>query len=86
LAQAQAYQVRTKPHLLVVDDDERLRALLQRYLSANGYRGQRRARRAEARALMKGMAFDLLILDVMMPGNLASTSPAACARNPPYPS
>ena len=57
-----------EPHLLVVDDDERLRALLQRYLSANGYRVSAAPGAAEARALMKGMAFDLLILDVMMPG------------------
>lgn len=57
-----------EPHLLVVDDDERLRALLQRYLSSNGYRVSAAANAAEARTLMKGMAFDLLILDVMMPG------------------
>ena len=57
-----------EPHLLVVDDDERLRALLQRYLSANGYRVSAAPGATEARALMKGMAFDLLILDVMMPG------------------
>ena len=56
------------PHLLVVDDDERLRALLQRYLSENGYRVSAAADAAEARALMKGMTFDGLILDVMMPG------------------
>jgi two-component system phosphate regulon response regulator OmpR len=57
-----------EPHLLVVDDDERLRALLQRYLSSNGYRVSAAAGAAEARALMKSMEFDLLILDVMMPG------------------
>ena len=56
------------PHLLVVDDDERLRALLQRYLSANGYRVSAAAGAGDARHLMKSMAFDLLILDVMMPG------------------
>lgn len=55
-------------HLLVVDDDERLRALLQRYLSSNGYRVTAAANAGEARALMKGIAFDLLIVDVMMPG------------------
>ena len=55
-------------HLLVVDDDERLRSLLQRYLTANGYRVTVAANAAEARSLMKGMAFDLLIVDVMMPG------------------
>jgi two-component system phosphate regulon response regulator OmpR len=56
------------PHLLVVDDDDRLRSLLQRYLSANGFRVSAAANAADARTLMKGMAFDLLIIDVMMPG------------------
>jgi two-component system phosphate regulon response regulator OmpR len=56
------------PHLLVVDDDERLRALLTRYLTSNGFRVSAAPGAAEARALMKSMAFDLLILDVMMPG------------------
>jgi two-component system phosphate regulon response regulator OmpR len=58
----------TDPHLLVVDDDERLRALLTRYLSGNGFRVSAAANAADARALMKSMAFDCLILDVMMPG------------------
>ena len=56
------------PHLLVVDDDERLRELLQRYLSANGFRVSAASDAAGARSLMKSMAFDLLIVDVMMPG------------------
>ena len=56
------------PHLLVVDDDERLRDLLQRYLSTNGFRVSVAGDAADARALMKSMAFDLLIVDVMMPG------------------
>src|SRR5258707_15775218 len=56
------------PHLLVVDDDERLRTLLTRYLTANGYRVTAAADAADARALMKSFAFDLLVLDVMMPG------------------
>jgi two-component system phosphate regulon response regulator OmpR len=55
-------------HLLVVDDDDRLRALLQKYLSSNGYRVSAAANADEARTLMKGIAFDLLIVDVMMPG------------------
>ena len=58
------------PHLLVVDDDERLRALLHRYLTSNGYRVTAAADAADARALMKSMAFDLLVLDVMMPGEI----------------
>ncbi|MFL5238460.1 MAG: response regulator [Rhizomicrobium sp.] len=56
------------PHILVVDDDERLRALLQKYLSSNGFRVTAAAGAEEARGLMRSMAFDLLILDVMMPG------------------
>jgi len=56
------------PHLLVIDDDERLRDLLQRYLSTNGFRVSVAADAQAARALMKSMAFDLLIVDVMMPG------------------
>jgi two-component system phosphate regulon response regulator OmpR len=55
-------------HLLVVDDDDRLRALLQKYLSSNGFRVSAAANAEEARALMKSIAFDLLIVDVMMPG------------------
>lgn len=58
----------SEPHLLVVDDDERIRALLQRYLTSNGFRVSAAADASEARALMKSFAFDLLILDVMMPG------------------
>ncbi len=56
------------PHLLVVDDDERLRELLQRYLTTNGFRITAAANAEDARALMKSIAFDLLIVDVMMPG------------------
>jgi two-component system phosphate regulon response regulator OmpR len=56
------------PHLLVVDDDQRLRGLLQRYLSANGFRVTAAADAAEARAHLRNIAFDCLILDVMMPG------------------
>jgi two-component system, OmpR family, phosphate regulon response regulator OmpR len=55
-------------HLLVVDDDARLRDLLQRYLSSNGFRVTTAADTAEARALLKGLTFDALVLDVMLPG------------------
>jgi two-component system phosphate regulon response regulator OmpR len=58
----------SEPHLLVVDDDERLRALLQRYLSGNGYRVTAAAGASDARTLMGSIAYDLVILDVMMPG------------------
>jgi two-component system phosphate regulon response regulator OmpR len=55
-------------HVLVVDDDERIRTLLQRYLATNGFRVSVAANAADARTLMKGFAFDALVLDVMMPG------------------
>jgi two-component system phosphate regulon response regulator OmpR len=55
-------------HLLVVDDDTRLRALLGRYLGEQGHIVTTAASAADARALMRTLAFDLLVLDVMMPG------------------
>ena len=58
----------TQPHLLVVDDDARLRGLLRRYLSDNGFRVTAAADAAEARAQFASFAFDLVVLDVMMPG------------------
>src|SRR5438132_10034322 len=57
-----------EPHLLVVDDDARLRDLLRRYLSENGFRVTVAADAAEARANLASFAFDLIVLDVMMPG------------------
>jgi two-component system phosphate regulon response regulator OmpR len=56
------------PHLLVVDDDRRIRALLSRFLLGEGYRVSTAQSAAEARAKLEGLSFDLLILDVMMPG------------------
>jgi two-component system phosphate regulon response regulator OmpR len=56
------------PHLLVVDDDRRIRDLLSRFLAAEGYRVTTADNAAEARAKLHGLHFDLLILDVMMPG------------------
>jgi len=57
-----------EPHLLVVDDDARLRDLLRRYLSENGFRVTVAADAGEARANLASFAFDLIVLDVMMPG------------------
>src|SRR5579864_8489442 len=57
-----------EPHLLVVDDDPRLRELLRRYLSENGFRVTAAADAAEARANLASFAFDLVVLDVMLPG------------------
>jgi two-component system phosphate regulon response regulator OmpR len=55
-------------HLLVVDDDTRIRALLNRYLTENGFRVTAAADGAEARRKLAGLDFDLIIMDVMMPG------------------
>jgi two-component system phosphate regulon response regulator OmpR len=58
----------TEPHLLVVDDDARLRNLLRRYLSDSGFRVTTAADAKEARTQFASFAFDLIVLDVMMPG------------------
>lgn len=57
-----------KPHLLVVDDDERIRSLLQKYLIRSGFLVTIARDAAQARRLLAGLEFDLAILDVMMPG------------------
>ena len=57
-----------EPHLLVVDDDARLRELLRRYLSDSGFRVTAAADASEARSNLASFAFDLVVLDVMMPG------------------
>jgi two-component system phosphate regulon response regulator OmpR len=57
-----------EPHIIVVDDDQRLRELLRGYLSRNGFRVTLAADAAEARHSMEAMQFDLMVLDVMMPG------------------
>jgi two-component system, OmpR family, phosphate regulon response regulator OmpR len=58
----------TESHLLVVDDDARLRDLLRRYLTDQGFRVTTAGDAAEARRKLDSIAFDLLVLDVMMPG------------------
>ncbi len=56
------------PHLLIIDDDKRIRVLLSRYLGDHGFRVSIAADSAEARQRLAGLAFDLLIVDVTMPG------------------
>jgi two-component system phosphate regulon response regulator OmpR len=55
-------------HILIVDDDERIRELLAKFLGAKGFRVTVAPDAETARARMKSLAFDLLVLDVMMPG------------------
>ena len=56
------------PHLLVIDDDTRIRNLLKQFLSENGFRVTVAGNADEARRKLHGLDFDLLVLDVMMPG------------------
>jgi two-component system phosphate regulon response regulator OmpR len=56
------------PHILVVDDDRRIRELLTSYLAGKGFRVTAAGKAKEARERMRGMTFDILVLDVMMPG------------------
>jgi two-component system, OmpR family, phosphate regulon response regulator OmpR len=55
-------------HILVIDDDARLRTLLKNFLTGHGFRVTAAASAMAAREMMHGLAFDALVLDVMMPG------------------
>jgi two-component system phosphate regulon response regulator OmpR len=55
-------------HLLIVDDDERIRELLQKFLVRHGFLVSAARDSAHARRLLQGLEFDLIVLDVMMPG------------------
>ena len=57
-----------EPHLLIVDDDERIRGLLQKFLMRNGFLVSAARDAAHARRILAGLEFDMIILDVMMPG------------------
>ncbi len=57
-----------RPHILAVDDDARIRALLQKFLARNGFLVTPARDARHARALLEGLEFDLIVLDVMMPG------------------
>jgi len=70
------------PHLLVVDDDRRIRDLLSRFLSGEGYRVTTAETAMEARAKLNGLSFDLLILDVMMPGRTGWEVARALKQDP----
>ncbi len=55
-------------HILVVDDDTRLRNLLSRFLGENGFRVTTAASAESARGTLKSLSFDMIVLDIMMPG------------------
>ncbi len=55
-------------HLLIIDDDERIRGLLQKFLIRNGFWVSAARDAAHARRILSGLEFDLIVMDVMMPG------------------
>ncbi|MEO9823471.1 MAG: response regulator [Paracoccaceae bacterium] len=55
-------------HLLIVDDDERIRGLLQKFLMRNGFLVSAARDAAHAERILSGLDFDMIVLDVMMPG------------------
>lgn len=73
------------PHVLIVDDDHRIRDLLARYLGENGFRVTQAADTAAARAAMRGLRFDLVVLDVMMPGENGLTFARELKAGQPIP-
>jgi two-component system phosphate regulon response regulator OmpR len=75
----------TQPHILVVDDDNRLRGLLRRYLAESGFRVSTAANAAEARKQLESLEFDLLVLDVMMPGETGYALTEALRKNSAVP-
>ncbi|MEK7821077.1 MAG: response regulator transcription factor [Pseudomonadota bacterium] len=73
------------PHVLVVDDDVRLRELLRRYLAGNGFVVTVAASADEARANLKSFAFDVMVLDRMMPGEDGLSLARALRKGNPVP-
>ncbi len=75
------------PHILLVDDDERLRALLSRFLVEQGFRVTTAANATDARDKLRVLDFDLMVLDVMMPGEtgLSLTEDLRSDRAPTMP-
>ena len=70
-------------HILVIDDDQRICELIQRYLSENGFRVTTAASAAAARKKMKSLVFDLITLDVMMPAEDGMTFIQSLSEPPP---
>ena len=73
------------PHVLVVDDDQRLRELLMKYLGENGFLASGAEDAAAARVKLKTLAFDLIVLDLMMPGETGLELAQDLRRTNPVP-
>ena len=59
--------IQADPHLLIVDDDERIRELLKKFLMRNGFLVTSARDASHARRVLAGLDFELIVLDVMMP-------------------
>lgn len=60
--------LQSTPHLLIVDDDERIRELIKKFLARAGFLVTSARDAAHARRVLSGLEFDLIVLDIMMPG------------------
>lgn len=74
--------MREPAHILIVDDDDRIRDLTKRFLTLKGFRVSSAPDAASARRLMENMAFDLAILDIMMPGEDGLTFLTSIRKGP----
>ena len=74
-----------KKHLLVVDDDQRIRNLLKQFLTKNGYMVNTASDAAAARTILKEIEFDIIILDIMMPGEDGLSLTRALSNSNPTP-
>lgn len=74
-----------KPHILIVDDDDRLRALLKKFLGEQGFMVTEAAGSEEARRKLGWFMFDLIVLDVMMPGESGLSLLESLRELPPAP-
>lgn len=74
--------MREPAHILIVDDDDRIRDLTKRFLTLKGFRVSAAPDAAAARRLMENMAFDLAILDIMMPGEDGLSFLASIRKGP----
>ncbi len=73
-----------KAHILIIDDDDRLRDLISRFLSDHDFRVTTAASAKEARGRMAGMDFDMLVVDIMMPGESGLDLVKDLKRTSPY--
>ena len=72
-------------HILVIDDDDRLRVLLRRFLEESGFRVTDVGSASEARKALDGLVFDVLIIDIMMPGETGLEFLADIRKGNPVP-